>query len=26
VDPVDPNKQFVTFTLAAHFPEVRHGD
>ncbi|MGP8198819.1 MAG: hypothetical protein ACLQU4_04880 [Limisphaerales bacterium] len=26
VDPVDPNKQFVTFTLAAHFPEARHSD
>ena len=22
-DPVDPNKQFVTFTLTSHFPEVR---
>jgi hypothetical protein len=22
VDPVDPSKQFVTFTLATHFPEV----
>jgi hypothetical protein len=22
-DPVDPNKQFRTFTLASHFPEVR---
>ena len=23
VDPVDPNRQFRTFTLASHFPEVR---
>lgn len=22
-DPVNPNKQFVTFTLASHFPEIR---
>jgi hypothetical protein len=26
VDPVDPGKQFVTFTLASHFPEVRHSE
>jgi len=26
VDPVDPNKQFVTFTLATHFPEVRRSE
>jgi hypothetical protein len=26
VDPVDPNKQFVTFTLAAQFPEARHSE
>jgi len=26
LDPVDPNKQFVTFTLAAQFPEERHDD
>ncbi len=23
VDPVDPNRQFRTFTLASHFPEAR---
>ena len=26
VDPVDANKQFVTFTLASHFPEVRRSE
>jgi hypothetical protein len=26
VDPVDPNKQFVTFTLATHFPEAKRSD
>jgi hypothetical protein len=26
VDPVDPSKQFVTFTLASHFPEVRRNE
>jgi hypothetical protein len=26
VDPVDPNKQFVTFTLASHFPEARRSE
>ena len=26
VDPVDPGKQFVTFTLAAHFPEARRSE
>jgi hypothetical protein len=26
VDPVDPNKQFVTFTLATHFPETRRSE
>jgi hypothetical protein len=26
VDPVDPSRQFVTFTLAAEFPEVRHNE
>jgi hypothetical protein len=26
VEPSDPSKQFVTFKLAAHFPEVRHGE
>lgn len=25
-DPVDPNKQFVTFPLTAHFPEVRRSE
>lgn len=26
VDPVDPNKQFVTFTLKTQFPEVRRSE
>ena len=26
VDPVDPSKQFVTFTLASHFPEARRSE
>ncbi len=26
VDPVDPSRQFVTFTLASHFPEVRRSE
>ncbi len=26
VDPVDPARQFVTFTLASHFPELRHDE
>jgi len=26
VDPLDPTRQFVTFTLASHFPEARHGE
>jgi hypothetical protein len=26
VDPVDPSKQFVSFTLASHFPEERRSD
>jgi len=26
VDPGDPSKQFVTFTLASHFPEVRRNE
>jgi hypothetical protein len=26
VDPVDPGKQFVTFTLASHFPEARRSE
>jgi hypothetical protein len=26
VDPVDPAKQFVTFTLASHFPEARRSE
>jgi hypothetical protein len=26
IDPVDPSKQFVTFTLASHFPEVRRNE
>ena len=26
VDPVDPSKEFVTFTLASHFPEARHNE
>lgn len=26
VDPVDPSKQFVTFSLASHFPEARQDD
>jgi len=26
VDPVDPSKEFVTFTLASHFPEVRRSE
>jgi hypothetical protein len=25
-DPVDPSRQFVTFTLASHFPEVRRSE
>jgi hypothetical protein len=25
-DPTDPSRQFVTFSLVAHFPEVRHGE
>jgi hypothetical protein len=25
-DPLDPNKQFVTFTLASHFPEARRSE
>jgi hypothetical protein len=25
-DPVDPSKQFVTFTLASHFPEIRRDE
>jgi hypothetical protein len=26
VDPVDPSKQFVTFTLASHFPDAHHDE
>jgi hypothetical protein len=26
VDPVDPSRQFVTFTLASHFPEARRSE
>jgi murein L,D-transpeptidase YcbB/YkuD len=26
VDPLDPSRQFVTFTLASHFPEARHSE
>jgi hypothetical protein len=26
VDPVDPSRQFVTFTLASHFPEARRDE
>jgi len=26
VDPVDPNKQFITFTLVAHFPDIRRNE
>ncbi len=26
LDPTDPSKQFKTFSLVAHFPEVRHDD
>src|ERR1035438_4262612 len=26
VDPVDPTRQFVTFTLASHFPEARRSE
>jgi len=26
VDPVDPSRQFITFTLAAQFPEERHDE
>jgi hypothetical protein len=26
VDPADPSKQFVTFSLASHFPEVRRNE
>jgi hypothetical protein len=25
-DPTDPTRQFVTFTLTSHFPEIRHGE
>ena len=26
IDPLDPNRQFVTFTLATHFPEVHRSE